>query len=194
MTPTVIPPARHVPPVHNDGRDESPWDDDVIWDENRADRRGRISGLDLPMPWHGAIPTIGCSSTSTVRMLPGGRAELRKAQFRHRRPAVRVDVVPVIHQRAARARQSARWAMTTTLYVDCHHTFGPITVLPADRATQDAEGSDVTGATTAHDTGPPPDAPPPAARDITTTVTPSRGPNVPAGALAGGSARGRAPT
>lgn len=176
-------------------QDESPRDDGVIWDENRAERRKGLDVLDsLPLPWHGAIPAVGCSSTAVLRVRPGGRSELRKKQFRDRRPAVRVDVVPVIHQRAARARQSALWARTTTLYVDCHHTFGPITVLPADRATQDAEGSDVTGATAAHDTGPPPDAPPPAARDITTTVTPSRGPNVPAGALAGGSARGRAPT
>ncbi len=38
------------------------------------------------------------------------------------------------------------------------------------------------------------DAPPGRTRDITTTETPSRGPNVPAGALAGGCARGRAPT
>jgi hypothetical protein len=175
-------------------RDPSPCDD-FGWDENRAERREGLRGrLSLPMPWHGAVPRVG-GSTSTLRILPGGRVELRKSEFRDRRPAIRLDVVPVIHQRAAHSRQSARWATTTVRDIDSHHTFGPVTVLGADHTDQDAESTSGPAARADHtDTGPPEDAPQPATRDAASTATPPPGPNPPTGALAGGCAHGRVPT
>jgi len=126
------------------------------------------------LPWVGAIPRVGA-----------GMAPLRAAMRGHNigptQTAVRVDVVPVIHQRAERGTWSARWSGARILHRDQHHTYtAPTTIAPGPSTDLAGRVDPVTlhpaAGTTAGDPGTTTD--PAHTRAAARTTTPTRGPNL----------------
>jgi hypothetical protein len=135
---------------------------------SRAERRRGRGRPDLP--WHGPIPNTG-RSLGRARAAAAGRWRFARMPAR---TAVRVDVVPVIHQRARCGTWAARWSsaqLDTAAVLDTHTAATAAGELP---------------------TGPPPPPPRPPVElpaaawpDAATSTAPTRGPNPrPTGALA----------
>lgn len=123
--------------------------------ERRNDERYWHGSRQLDLPWVGPIPNIG-QALWHPRRAAAGRTMGNHARRRSTRTPVRVDVVPIIHMRAARGRWSARWAAgCCVVLADAHRTFAPLTVVEAAAAAADELPASADEHTTSGRRGPP---------------------------------------
>lgn len=95
------------------------------WDGSRAERREPRGIGHLDLPWHGPIPHVG-RSIHRLRAAWHNRAGRRELSWH---TPVPVDVVPVIHQRAARGNWAARWSGARVVARLSHRTYAPVTTV-----------------------------------------------------------------
>lgn len=103
-------------------QDPQPGRQDDLTRAERREPRG-IGHLDLP--WRGPIPNVG-RSIHRLRAAWRGRAGRRGMPWR---TPVKVDVVPAIHQRAARGSWSARWSGAHVITRLSHRTYTAVTAV-----------------------------------------------------------------
>jgi hypothetical protein len=137
--------------------------------DNRPGGRARSGIGHLDFPWVGTVPNVG---QSLRRLRAAGKS--RQGRGASAAP-VRVDVVPVIHQRAARGAWSARWSTAAVFGRRSHCTFVAPTTAGDVAPDNLVEASDIGAGRASRPSETPGLAPAPV---TALTSRPTRGPNL----------------
>jgi hypothetical protein len=140
--------------------------------DNRASRRERLGLEYCDLPWYGVVPNVGAALGRLRAMMKN-----RHRSDLPRQTPVLVDVVPLIHARAARGSWSARWSTARVLTQHAHRTFTAPTTAGDEAAEVDPTEAEASADRPSGRGDPPDERPGPTSPITTITTTPTRGPN-----------------